>query len=137
MAQVGYMGNVVFVSSDTKLLTPANITRSYKARWEDHNLHLRKPSSEFAGADLESLSFKISLSSMHGINPIDEIETIRKMMENGEVFPLVLAGKPISENYWRIEDFSVDNTYFDGSGNMIFANLSVNLKEYDNSVKGG
>lgn len=135
MAQVGYMGDVVFVASEKELRTPANLTRSSSARWTDHNLHLRKPIGEFAGADLEQIQFKIALSAMHGVNPEDEIKTLRQMMDNGEVFPLVLGGAPLSENYWRIESLSVDNTYYDGKGELIFAELSVSLKEYDDSRK--
>ena len=122
---------MVFVASEQELRTPADFARSGSARWEEHKLHLHKPAGEFSGAELDKISFKIHLSSIHGISPEDEIKTLWAMMENGEIFPLILAGKPITENSWLIESLSVENTYFDGEGKMLFATICVNLKEYD------
>lgn len=137
MAQVGYMGDIVFVASEAELRTPANISRSGGARWEEHKLHLMKPASEFAGPDLEQLSFKMHFSKANGVDPLEEIDTLRSMRDNGEVFPLVLAGSPITENYWRIESISDADNFYDGKGNLIRSAVTVSLKEYDNTGEGG
>ena len=133
MAQVGYMGDVVFVASEEELRTPTDISRSGGSRWEEHKLHMRKPASEFAGPDLEQISFRMHLSASHGVDPAEEIRILRSMRDNGEVFPLVLAGKPLSENFWRIESISEADNFYDGRGNLILSAVTVSLKEYDNT----
>ena len=136
MAQIGYMGDVVFVASEYQLRTPADLSRSGSARWEEHKLHLRKPAGEFAGADLEQLSFKMTLYAANGVDPSEELKTLRSMRDNGEVFPLVLGGEPVSENFWRIESLSESENYYNGQGKLILSTVTVNLKEYDNSTEG-
>ena len=66
---IGYMGNVVFISSANYLLTPTKYSRSASGRWSEHELLMRKPVSQFGGPGLEKLSFDLILDAGHGIDP--------------------------------------------------------------------
>lgn len=127
---VGYMGGVVFISSSDYMITPSNFSESGAARWADHDVIHQKPVSEFIGPGLEEISFDIILSAQNGINPDDQIKTLRKMRDVGAVFPLIIGGKPVSQNYWRLESISDGNNYYTSTGKRIWTTVSVKLKEY-------
>ena len=130
---IGYMGSVVFIVSSHYMLTPTNLTQDTKGRWQDHDVIYKKPSSEFLGPGLRNLSFDIILSKMHNINPSRQIETLQQMCESGQVFPLIVGGSPVTQNYWRLDSMSVNNTYYDPVGKLIRAVVNVKLVEYDDS----
>lgn len=130
---IGYMGDVSFEVSPEHLLTPTKLTQGTSSRWQEHDLILKKPVSEFLGPGLKQVSFDIILSAIHGIEPNDEIKQLMEMCEKGEVFPLLIAEKPVSSNYWRLENVSVGETYYDAEGKLTHAVVSVGLKEYDDS----
>ncbi len=127
---IGYMGPVVFVSSSQFLLTPTGLTQEGEARWHDHEILHYKPVSEFLGPGLESVSFEIILSSQHGVSPDSQIKLLREMRDTGVVFPLIIGGKPVSQNYWRLTGLSEDDNYYGPTGNRIWCKLKVQLKEY-------
>lgn len=130
---IGYMGSVVFIASSHYMLTPSNFSQETKGRWADHNVIYKKPVSEFLGPGQRTISFEIILSSMHHITPSSQINTLRRMCENGEVFPLVIGGRPVSSNFWRLDSMSVGETYYGPTGTLKFAKVSVKLIEYDDS----
>lgn len=130
---IGYMGSITFFSSDSFLLTPSNISRSGSARWADHDLVLKKPVSQFVGQSLEELSFKIQLIAHHGVTPDTQLKKLRQMRDTGQVFPLVLGGRPVTQNYWRIESLSEGDCYYNAYGKLTQCTVDVSLKEYDDS----
>ena len=117
---IGYMGDVSFEVSPEHLLTPTKLSQGTSSRWQEHDLILKKPVSEFLGPGLKQVSFDIVLTTAYGIEPADEISKLMEMCEKGEVFPLIIGEKPVSENYWRLESVNVGETYYD-------------LKDYDDS----
>lgn len=130
---VGYMGNIIFVSSESWFLSPKDISRSGSPRWETHNLMMKKPVSEFGGAGLEQISFKLDLVNYLGVNVRDQLEELRLMRDSGIVFPLVLGGRPLIDNYWYISEMSEDGIFTDGTGKLTRATVSISLVEYDDS----
>ena len=101
---IGYMGSVVFIVSSHYMLTPTNLTQDTKGRWQDHDVIYKKPSSEFLGPGLRNLSFDIILSKM-----------------------------TVTQDVWRVDSMSVNNTYYDPVGKLIRAVVNVKLVEYDDS----
>ena len=102
--QVGSMGDIPFVVSYGKIRTFSDYGRSGSGRWVKHDLIGRKPVMEFLGPDVEKVSMKIQLRTDHGINPESELGRLRKMRDTGAVFPFILGGAPVSDNYWLLED---------------------------------
>lgn len=130
---IGYMGDIVFLASSHYFLTPSNTERSTAGRWQDHELIYKKPVSEFLGADLQEMSFDLFLSKQYGIDPKKQYEELKTMCETGAVFPLILGGRPVSQNYWTLRSLSLSDVYYTPTGKMHTAKVSVKLKEYDDS----
>lgn len=127
---IGYMGGVVFIVSSDYMITPSNLSVTGSGRWSDHDVIHQKPVSEFVGPGLEELSFDIILSAQHGINPDDQVKELRQMRDTGAVFPLIIGGKPVSQNYWRIESLSESDNYYTSTGKRTRSTVNVKLKEY-------
>lgn len=130
LAKIGSYGGVVFEVSTKKTKTFTDFERSGSARWNEHEIIGKKPKSEFVGPDLEEISFTILFKAELGINPVKELDKLRKMRDSGKVASFVLGGKPISQNYWSIQSLNESYKVVDHKGNLLEAEVEVNLKEY-------
>ena len=127
---IGYMGDIVFITSADYLLTPSNYAREASGRWAEHDLLMRKPVSQFGGPGLEKLSFDILLDAGHGISPDKQLGKLRKMRDMGAVFPLVIGGQPVSQSSWRLDSLKESDHYFTATGQLQQCKVSVQLTEY-------
>lgn len=132
---IGYMGDIVFSVAESHMLTPSNYQRESSARWAEHSLILRKPASQFGGPGLESVAFSIILSEDHGINPENQLKALRKMRDTGAVFPLVIGGKPVTQNYWRLDSIKEGDIFWTPDGRMQLCKAKVKLTEYEEGNK--
>ena len=127
--QVGSMGDIPFVVSYGKIRTFSDYGRSGSGRWAKHDLIGRKPVMEFLGPDVEKVSMKIQLRTDHGINPESELERLRKMRDTGAVFPFILGGAPVSDNYWLLEDIGENVSYWRAGGKILSVSVDITLTE--------
>lgn len=130
MAKIGSFGEIVFEVSEKKTQTFSNLKRSGSARWTEHEVNQKKPISEFNGAGLEEISFDILLKAELGVNPSKQLEKLRKMRDTGQVAYFIIGGKPISQNYWSIQQISESYDVIDNKGNILSAEVNISLKEY-------
>lgn len=130
---IGYMGPIVFYTAFNNVITPSEILRSGEARWAEHDVMLDKPVSQFIGPSLEQVGFKILLSKSLGQSPESMLKKLRNMRDTGSVFPLIIGGKPISQNYFRIMSMDESDMMTDGYGKTISITVSLSLKEYNES----
>lgn len=128
--QVGSMGDIPFVVSYGKIRTFSDYGRSGSGRWAKHDLIGRKPVMEFLGPDVEKVSMKIQLRTDHGINPESELERLRKMRDTGAVFPFIIGGAPVSDNYWLLEDIGENVSYWRAGGKILSVSVDITLTEY-------
>ena len=128
--QVGSMGDIPFVVSYGKIRTFSDYGRSGSGRWAKHDLIGRKPVMEFLGPDVEKISMKIQLRTDHGINPESELGRLRKMRDTGAVFPFILGGAPVSDNYWLLEDIGENVSYWRAGGKILSVSVDITLNEY-------
>ena len=128
--QVGSMGDIPFVVSYGKIRTFSDYGRSGSGRWAKHDLIGRKPVMEFLEPDVEKVSMKIQLRTDHGINPESELERLRKMRDTGAVFPFILGGAPVSDNYWLLEDIGENVSYWRAGGKILSVSVDITLTEY-------
>lgn len=128
--QVGSIGAIPFVVSAEKIRTFHDFSRTGAGRWAKHDLVGRKPVLEFLGPDIEKISMKIQLRVDHGINPESELERLRKMRDDGEVFPLILGGSPVSNEYWTIESIGENVSFWRAGGKISSVTVDISLQEY-------
>lgn len=128
--QVGSMGDIPFVVTYGKIRTFSDYGRSGSGRWAKHDLIGRKPVMEFLGPDVEKVSMKIQLRTDHGINPESELGRLRKMRDTGAVFPFILGGAPVSDNYWLLEDIWENVSYWRAGGKILSVSVDITLTEY-------
>lgn len=128
--QVGSMGDIPFVVTYGKIRTFSDYGRSGSGRWAKHDLIGRKPVMEFLGPDVEKVSMKIQLRTDHGINPESELGRLRKMRDTGAVFPFILGGAPVSDNYWLLEDIGENVNYWRAGGKILSVSVDITLTEY-------
>lgn len=128
--KIGSFGNVVFQVSTKKTLTFNEFQRSGEARWESHDVLVNKPRIEFQGPGLEELSLTVLFKAELGINPLKELDKLRKMRDSGTAAPFVIGGKPISSNYFVLQNLAERYTKIDGRGNVLAAEADLTLREY-------
>lgn len=128
--QVGSMGDIPFVVTYGKIRTFSDYGRSGSGRWAKHDLIGRKPVMEFLGPDVEKVSMKIQLRTDNGINPESELGRLRKMRDTGAVFPFILGGAPVSDNYWLLEDIGENVSYWRAGGKILSVSVDITLTEY-------
>ena len=128
--QVGSMGDIPFVVTYGKIRTFSDYGRSGSGRWAKHDLIGRKPVMDFLGPDVEKVSMKIQLRTDHGINPESELGRLRKMRDTGAVFPFILGGAPVSDNYWLLEDIGENVSYWRAGGKILSVSVDITLTEY-------
>lgn len=130
MAKIGSLGDIVFEVSTKKTQTFGELSRTGSSRWNDHEIIGLKPISEFLGSDLEEITFSIILKAEFGVNPIKQLEIMRKIRDTGKTAPFLLGGKPISINHWSIRQISETHKIVDNKGNVLHVEASITLKEY-------
>lgn len=131
MAKIGNFGKlIVFSVSNKKILTFEKLSQSITGKWNNHARIGNKPKSEFLGADLRSVSFTITLHAQHGVKPRKTMEAIEKAIETGRVEKLVIGGKAVGTNKWKITNMSESWDVVLSKGELAKATLSLTLEEY-------
>jgi hypothetical protein len=127
---IGSLGKVVFEASEKKVRTFFDLKRSASARIGTHDLIGKKPILEFVAPGLEQISMNVRLDVSLGLNPANELKTLREMRDKGEIVKFILNGEPVTENYWLIEQISEDHRQIDNKGRLLVADVSITMKEY-------
>lgn len=127
---IGSFGSIIFKTSDKRILTFQNLQYSASSRWSSSEVINGKPRSQFLGAGLRKVSFDISISAAFGVKPRETIDRLTKIVEKGEVYMLVIGGKPISNNPFSLKDISAAWGEVFNGGELYSAKLSLTLEEY-------
>lgn len=130
MATVGCLGDVIFEVSREKIETVNKMVWSSGAKWESHNRHLKDPMLEYVGMESDEIKLEIHLSAMLGVDPMEEISKLFQYEREGRLLPMVLGDHAYGKYRWVIESTERTIDYFDGQGNLISADVSLNMKGY-------
>lgn len=131
MAQIGNLGKlIVFEVSSDKVLTFNDMQQSVKGRWTQHTVIGKKPVSEFLGADLRTLSFKVRLDANHGVKPRKTLKKIEKAVEKGTPYIFVLNGAKVGKNEWVISSASETWDKILSHGELVSCSITLSLTEY-------
>ncbi|WNF36401.1 phage tail protein [Bacillaceae bacterium IKA-2] len=127
---IGFFGDIVFETSDKRILNFSNFSRNISSRWAKHDVIGRKPTSEFNGPDLDTISFTVNLNGSNGVKPIDEMNKWLEICRKGEVKTLVIGNRAIGTNKWTVQNVSqIWKTIFN-DGKVYSGNVDVSLTEY-------
>lgn len=127
---IGSFGNIVFQTSDQKILTPRGMQQTSGSNWALHDIFGGKQRAEYTGQALRTVSFEIMLSAELGVRPRKTLEELERIAEGREAYPLVIGGRPIGENPWRLVSLSETWDTVLNRGELISAKASLNLEEY-------
>jgi len=130
--EIGSWGALVFEVNADKALTYSEITQDTSGRWATHDVINSAPLSEFLGPGQDEAEIKIFLTRALGVDPRTEYDTVRSMVRNGENFPLILQGRPLSGNLWYLDGIgSVSTRFAAGKGDILWMELTCRFKEYN------
>lgn len=124
---IGTLGGIVFQVSSRRVFTFGNLSRSSGAQYQKHEVILSKAKLEFLRPELETISLPIRLDKFLGVNPLTEINQIKKYVNTGFRLPLIIGGK--FYGHWVIEKMEENWKNLDNRGNIIVAELDLSLLE--------
>lgn len=127
---IGYFGNVVFETSDKRILTFIGLKHDSAGRWEKHNVIGVKPKGEFIGPDSDTITFTIDLNGSNGVKPRSEMETWLNMVNTGVADILVIGTKALGTDKWSVKSVSETWETVFNKGELYSGKIDVTLEEY-------
>lgn len=129
--QVGNIGTkIVFETSDSRILTYSNLNKTVKGRWAKHEVIMQKPRAEFLGADLQEVTFSMTVNALYGVSPRQVITELERIVETGEVNVFVLGGRLVGGGLWSVQQISETYNSQTRNGELLSATLEVTMQEY-------
>lgn len=116
--------------SPNLIRTLHDFTRSASGRWANHEVLLKKPVSQFIGPGLDTISFTMRFDIRYGINPRKELDALVELERSGKTMPLIIGGKGVGVNRWKITSLEQKWEDIDNRGNVLSATASITLEEY-------
>ncbi len=127
---VGKYGDVIFETSDKRILAFSGLTQNVSGRWSSHAVIGKKEKSEFNGPGKRKVNFKMTFHAVYGICPKKMLETLEEMVEKGKIDYLVIGGRAVGENRFAITSMSEAWDVVYSGGELAKASVSVTLEEY-------
>ncbi len=131
MATIGNWGeDIIFSTSDSRILTFRDFSRTVSASWASHSRVGLKDRSEFVRPDLQKIKFTMDLNAILGVPPRATLEALEIAVETGVVNALVIGGKAVGSNRWRITETSEAWDVIYTQGELVKAKVDVTMEEY-------
>lgn len=127
---VGKYGDVIFETSDKRILAFHSFTQKITGRWGNHMVIGKKEVSEFNGPGKRKISFKMTFNAALGIRPREMLEKLEEIVETGKVDYLMIGGKPVGENRFMINNISETWDVVYSGGELAKASVAVSMEEY-------
>lgn len=127
---IGSFGSVVFKSSDQYHLVPINIKRTSGSTWAAHDVIGGKSRSEYTGQQLIGVTLDIELNAGLGVKPRSALERLRAMSEGRSAYHLVIGGRPLASNPFRLTAVSEEWGTVYQDGKLWSAKVSCTFEEY-------
>ncbi len=131
LGRIGNFGKTItFVVSEKETLTFSEMNRSVAARWTTHPAIKKREKTEFLGPDLAKITMNVILDYSLGVKPRSIISKLEKAACSGTVENLVIGGKKIGVNKYRITDLSENWDTIIRNGGLYRATVTVTFEEY-------
>lgn len=121
---------LVFSTSDEKILTFKRFSHAVSGVWTGHSRIGKKDRSEFIRPGLQTVSFQMVLDATLGVRPRAMLEILDRAVEQGEVNTLVIGGKRVGVNLWKIKSISEAWDVILQQGELVKATVQVSMEEY-------
>ena len=126
---IGILGDLEFVASANKIHTFQEMSITQNVRYAEHASLQRKPVLEYIGPNLDEVSLKIQWRIEDRVNPLAEIDKLKKKMDDGEVLPFFLGSRKIGTGKFVIMDIPQTYNRVDNHGNVLSVTAEIKLKE--------
>lgn len=127
---IGFYGDIVFETSDSRILTFSELQRSTASRWAKHEVIGKKPTSEFIGPDLDTISFTVNLNGQYGVHPRDEMNRWLIKARSGTAETFVIGNKRIGVDKWVVKSVSQMWGVILNKGEVVTGKVDIELEEY-------
>lgn len=130
MAIGNWGSDVIFTVNDQKVLTFNDFSQTVGSAWATHSRIGLKDQVEYLRPNLRKLSFTITLDATLGVRPRAVLDMLEDHAEKGHVFPMVVGGKRIGRNNWRMTEVSEAWEVILNRGELVRAKVNVSMEEY-------
>lgn len=128
---IGYFGkDIIFETSDQRILTLAGLTRDIASRWGSHELIGVKPKTEFIGPGLDTINFTVDLNGNNGVRPRTEMDLWLEKARSGIAETFVIGGKPLGVDKWIVKSVSQAWGTIFNRGELFSCKVDVTVEEY-------
>ena len=127
---IGSLGDVVFEVSSDLMRTFRDLQIQRSAKFSEHAIHGGKALLEFTGLAPASASLNMRLDAGLGVNPQEELNELREILNNHKAVPFILDGEPQGDGLWVLEGLDENHEIIDNHGMTIIVEVSLKLKEY-------
>ncbi len=144
---IGYFGDIIFETSDSKILNFNSFKLNASARFSTHetigqqqtssetvNVAKYKPKTVYIGPNLKTASFSVTLNGNFGVKPRQEMERWLSLAENGQAELLVIGGQLVGDDLWVVKSVSEAWDVIFNNGELFSGKIDVTLEEYITEV---
>lgn len=125
---IGYLGEIVFETSDRKILNFTDLKMSLSPRWGRHEPVMSIPQAEFIGPGYKTVTFTMNLNVNNNISPRVQYEKLLNLTNKGEVLPFFLGERPVGN--FVITNLDINPKTIDNRGGIWNGSVSISLEEY-------
>ncbi len=127
---IGAFGDVIFETSDKKILNFSGFTRNAQGRFAKHEIINNKPLSEFLGPGLDTVTFTVNLNGNFGVKPREEMDRWIVLARSGTANTLVIGNSAIGVDKWAVINVSEAWDAVFNDGKLFSGKIDVTLEEY-------
>jgi hypothetical protein len=108
------------------------ISRTSTATYGSHEIHLRKPRSEFSRLELIQIDMHIVLNAAWSGDPHRHLSAFHQMKDRATVAALIIGGKPMAPgaSLFVLIGMKENHTHWLRQGELIRTELDLTFQEY-------
>ena len=129
--EIGSWGrDIVFSVSDARVFTFRDFKRTNGSEWAMHKRFGAKDQPEWIKPSLAKVTFTMQLDANYGVRPRTILDELALACEKGTVNILVIGGKRVGYDRWRITNTSEAWEIIYQGGALARAKVDVTMEEY-------
>lgn len=138
IGKIGVFGDLTFQVENDFAISPGNGSASINksATYNTHSVLGKAPYLEFANRNLIKVKFNVKI-----LNYVDNITTLKekldRMVNFGEVYPLIVGSEALSENKFALESFDENINLSNDRGDSINSEFQLSFSEYIEDITRG